>query len=166
MHSLGSSAHTSLTYDESLWKQAVNIDIQCILWTANGSYAVKTPKDEVTCNITKNWKFGHVSLKTRDFEIKLENVRQPLKTGVSRSIWEGWNVCYIILIVCTHDDCPTPEKKTLDIGYWMVDHRVLDENDNEKNLKLTFPNSWNKNASSATIAICRRNKSLRKFLFI
>ena len=29
----------------------------------------------------KNWKFGDVSLKTGDFEIKREDGRQPLKTG-------------------------------------------------------------------------------------
>ena len=43
------------TYDESLQKQAVNMDLQCILYIANSSYAVKTPKDEVTCN--KYWNF-------------------------------------------------------------------------------------------------------------
>ena len=32
---------------------------------------------------TKNLKFGHVSLKTGDFEIKREDERKPLKTGVS-----------------------------------------------------------------------------------
>ena len=36
------------TYDESLQKQAVNMDLQCILCIANSSYAVKTPKDKVT----------------------------------------------------------------------------------------------------------------------
>ena len=40
----------------------------------------------------KNLKFGHVSLKTGDFEIKREDGRQPLKTGVSRSKREGWNI--------------------------------------------------------------------------
>ena len=34
-------------YDESLQKQAVNMDLQCILCIANSSYAVKTPKDDV-----------------------------------------------------------------------------------------------------------------------
>ena len=37
------------TYDESLQKQAVNMDLQCILYIADSSYAVRTPKDEVTC---------------------------------------------------------------------------------------------------------------------
>ena len=36
------------TDDESLQKQAVNIDLQCILCITNSSYAVKAPKDEVT----------------------------------------------------------------------------------------------------------------------
>ena len=59
--------------------------------------AVKTPKDKVTCDyigiFTQNWKFEHVFLKTGDFEIKQEDGRQPLKTGVSRSKREGWNIC-------------------------------------------------------------------------
>ena len=38
------------TYNESLQKQAVNMDLQCILCIANSSYAVKTPKDSVTCD--------------------------------------------------------------------------------------------------------------------
>ena len=37
------------TYDESLQKQAVNVDLLCILWIANCSYAIKTPKDKITC---------------------------------------------------------------------------------------------------------------------
>ena len=76
------------------------MDLQCILCIANSSYAVKTPKDEVTCgtywSFTKNGKFGHVSLKTGDFEIKREDGRQPLKTRVSRSKREGWNICYYL----------------------------------------------------------------------
>ena len=84
------------TYNESLQKQAVNMDVQCILCIANSSYAVKTPKDEVTCdtywNFYKNWKLRYTSLKTGDFEIKREDGRQPLKTGVSRSKRESWNV--------------------------------------------------------------------------
>ena len=43
------------TYNESLQKQAVNMDLQCILCIANSSYAVKTPKDEVTCNTYWNF---------------------------------------------------------------------------------------------------------------
>ena len=41
---------------------------------------------------TKNQKFGHAYLKTGDFKIKREDRRQPLKTGVSHSKWEGWNI--------------------------------------------------------------------------
>ena len=48
---------------------------------------------------TKNWKFGHVSLKTRDFEIKWEVGRQPLKREVSHSKQEGWNI-YLIDVKC------------------------------------------------------------------
>ena len=36
-------------------------------------------------------KFGDVSLKTGDFEIKQEDERQPLISGVSHSKWERWN---------------------------------------------------------------------------
>ena len=43
------------TYDESLQKQAVNMDLQCILCIANSSYTVQTPKDEVTCNTCWNF---------------------------------------------------------------------------------------------------------------
>ena len=46
------------TYNESLQKQAVNMDLQCILYIADSSYTVKTPNDEVNCgtywNFTKN----------------------------------------------------------------------------------------------------------------
>ena len=42
-------------YDESLQKQVVNVDQQCILCISNSSYTVKTPKDEVTCS--PYWKF-------------------------------------------------------------------------------------------------------------
>ena len=45
----------SKIYDESLQKQAVNMDRQCILCISSSSYAVKTPKDEVTCD--PHWKF-------------------------------------------------------------------------------------------------------------
>ena len=74
----------------------VSVDLQCVLCIANSSYAVKTPKDEVAWHIgifTKNWKFGHISFKTRDFEIKREDGRQFLKTGVSLSKREGWEIC-------------------------------------------------------------------------
>ena len=43
------------TYDESLQKQAVNMDLQCILCIANNKYTVKTPKDEVTCDTYWNF---------------------------------------------------------------------------------------------------------------
>ena len=59
------------TYGESLQKQAVNMDLQCILYIADSSYyAIKTPKDEVTCNGT-----------------------YILDIGVSCSKRESWNVC-------------------------------------------------------------------------
>ena len=38
------------TYDKLLQKQAVNLNLKCIFCIANSSYAVKIPKDEVTCN--------------------------------------------------------------------------------------------------------------------
>ena len=43
------------TYDESLQKQAVDMDLQCIICIANSSYASKTPKDEVTCDTCWNF---------------------------------------------------------------------------------------------------------------
>ena len=43
------------TFDKPLQKQAVNMDLQCILRIANSSYAVKTPKDEVTCDTYWNF---------------------------------------------------------------------------------------------------------------
>ena len=49
---------------------------------------------------TKNWKFGYVSLKTRDFKIKREDRRQPLQTQVSHWKWEGWNICLIDIACC------------------------------------------------------------------
>ena len=36
-------------------KQAVNIDLQCILCIANSGYTVKTPKYELTCNTYWNF---------------------------------------------------------------------------------------------------------------
>ena len=59
------------TYDESLQKQAVNMDLQCILYIADSSYAVKTPKDEVTCdtywNFYKKLKIWTCFLQNRRF---------------------------------------------------------------------------------------------------
>ena len=43
------------TCQESLQKQAVNMDLQCILCIANSICAIKTPKDDVTCDTY--WKF-------------------------------------------------------------------------------------------------------------
>ena len=43
------------TYNKSLQKQAVKMDLQCILRIAKSSYAVKTPKDEVTCDTYWNF---------------------------------------------------------------------------------------------------------------
>ena len=86
---------SSCTADRTQVCGPVSMDLQCVLCIANSSYAVKTPKDEVAWHIgifTKNWKFGHISLKTRDFEIKREDGRQFLKTGVSRSKREVWEV--------------------------------------------------------------------------
>ena len=94
------------TYDESLQKQAVHMDLQCVIYIASSSYAVKTPKDEGTWhtywNFYKNWKIGHVSLKTGDFENKREDGREPLKTRVSRSKREGWNIYIKILNLHPH----------------------------------------------------------------
>ena len=45
------------TNSESMQKQAVNMDLQFILYIADSSYTVKTPKDkEVTCDTYWNLK--------------------------------------------------------------------------------------------------------------
>ena len=67
------------------------MDLQCILYIADSSYTVKTPKDR------KNWKFADVSLKTGDFEIKREDGRQPLKTGELECMVILWKT---LLLVC------------------------------------------------------------------
>ena len=36
-------------------KHAVNVNLQCILCTANSSYAVEAPKGEVTCDTYWNF---------------------------------------------------------------------------------------------------------------
>ena len=64
------------TYNESLQKQAVNMDLQCILYIADSSYVVKTPKDEVTCDTY--WNF-HKKLKI--WACFLQNGRFPDQTG-------------------------------------------------------------------------------------
>ena len=62
------------TYDESLQKQVANMHLQCILCIANSSYAVKTPKDEVTCGTYWN------------FYKQIENFNMfPSKREISRS---------------------------------------------------------------------------------
>ena len=43
------------TYNESLQKLAVNMDLRCILCITNSSYPVKTPKDKVTCDTYWNF---------------------------------------------------------------------------------------------------------------
>ena len=80
------------TYDESLQKQAVNMDLQCILCIANSSYAVKTPKDEVTCytywNFYKKLKIWTCFLQNGRFrdqtggrETTSQNGSLPFRTG-------------------------------------------------------------------------------------
>ena len=81
------------TYDESLQKQAVNMNLQYILCIANSSYAVKTPKDEVTCdtyycNFYKKLKIwtcfpqnGRFRDQTGGQERTSQNGSLPFKTG-------------------------------------------------------------------------------------
>ena len=75
------------TYDESLQKQAVNMDLQCILCIANSSYAVKTPKDKVTCDTY--WNFYK---KLKIWTCFPQNRRFWHQTGDNLSKWEGWNI--------------------------------------------------------------------------
>ena len=52
------------------------MDLQCILCIANSSYAVKTPKDEVTCN--RYWNFYK---KLKIWTCFLQNGRFRDRTG-------------------------------------------------------------------------------------
>ena len=62
------------TFDKSLQKQAVNMDLQCILCIANSSYAVKTPKRR-----SNLWYI-------LEFLEKIENLEMfPSKREISRS---------------------------------------------------------------------------------
>ena len=62
------------TYEKSLQKQAVNMDLQCILCIAYSSYAVKTPKDEIPYD------------SILEFLQKIENLdMSPSKREISRS---------------------------------------------------------------------------------
>ena len=68
------------------------MDLQCILCIANSSYAVKTPKDEGTCNtywnfykklkiwicFAQNGRFRH---QTGGWETTSQNLSLPFKTG-------------------------------------------------------------------------------------
>ena len=80
------------TCNESLQKQAVNMDLQCILYIADSSYAVKTPKDKVTCDTYWNfWKKlkicrcfpqnGRFHDQTGRRETTSQNGSLPFKTG-------------------------------------------------------------------------------------
>ena len=80
------------TYDESLQKQAVNMDLRCILCTVNSSHAVKTQKDEVTCdtywNFFKKLKIwtcfaqnGRFRDQTGGRDTTSQNGSLPFKTG-------------------------------------------------------------------------------------
>ena len=86
-------------YDKSLQKQAVNMDLQCILCIVNSSYAIKTPKDEgyfvFWCfNCDTYWNFykklkiwtcfpqnGRFRDQTGGRETTPQNVSLPFKTG-------------------------------------------------------------------------------------
>ena len=74
------------TYDESLQKQTVDMDLRHILCIVNSSYTVKTPKEEVSWThiaiFTKYWKFGIVSLKMGEFEIKQETTSQKQESPI------------------------------------------------------------------------------------
>ena len=100
------------TYDEPLQKQAVNMDLQCILCIANSSYLVKTPKDEVTCdtywNFYKKLKIWTCFLKTGGLEHiyigirvrKTKDFYRLLKLEISSKVPSIWlqeaKFCFII----------------------------------------------------------------------
>ena len=82
-------------------KQAVNMDLQCTLCIANSSYAVKTPKGEVTCDtywsFYKKWKIwicipqnGRFRDQTGGRETTFQN--HYITFQVSCSKREGWNI--------------------------------------------------------------------------
>ena len=82
------------------------MDLQCIICIAKSSYEVKTPKDEGTChtywNFYKKLKNWTCFSQPGDFENKREDRREPLKTRVSRSKREGWNIYIKILNLHPH----------------------------------------------------------------
>ena len=60
--------------------------LQCILWIANSSYAVKTPKDEVTCYILELLqKIENLEM----FPSKREILRSNGRTGDNLSKWDS-----------------------------------------------------------------------------
>ena len=78
------------------------MDLQCIVCIANSSYAVKTPKDEVTCdtywNFYKTMKIwtclpqnGRFRDQTRGQETTSQNGSLPFKTGGLEHIKQGLN---------------------------------------------------------------------------
>ena len=120
---------SSWTADRTKVCAAVNMDLQCIICIANSNYAVKTSKDEVTCdtywNFYKKWKLGHVSLKTGDFEIKRKDGRQPFKTVVSRLKRKNWNIC----LPCYHCSLLPPIRaaeivECVGISTWTEIHKI------------------------------------------
>ena len=82
-------------------KQAVNMDLQCILCTVNSSYAVKTPKDEVTCdtywNFFKNLNFWRCFPQNRRFRDQTEGRKTTSQNGRVGI----YGKCANILFLCT-----------------------------------------------------------------
>ena len=75
------------TYDESLQKQAVNMDLQCILYIANSSYTVKTPKDE--SNLQHILEFLEKNENLQMFPSKQEISKSNRRTGDNLSEQES-----------------------------------------------------------------------------
>ena len=75
------------TYDESLQKQAVNMDVQCIICIANSIYTVEIAKDKVTCDTY--WKFYKKIENFDKFPSKQEILRSNERTGDNLSKQES-----------------------------------------------------------------------------
>ena len=100
-----------------------NMDLQCsavnmdLLYIANSSYAVKTPKDEVTCDTYWNFhkklkiwtyfpKNGRYRDQTGGRKTTCQNGSLPFKTG-------GWNICLVALFISPCSWCCASNDKLL-----------------------------------------------------
>ena len=92
------------TYNELLQNQAVNMDLKCILYIADSSYAVKTPKDKVTCD--KYWNFEKKLKICRCFP---QNGRFQDQTGGWETTSQNGRIGMYVMLASKR------EKKTLEV---------------------------------------------------